>query len=108
MAHSTSVRAMPIPVSVRSITASPASGVKNEGHPQCDSNFVSLRNSSAPQARHEYTPSVLVSVYSPVNGRSVPASRSTRYSCWLSSARHCCSLLATLGADPVSGVMPPR
>ena len=32
-------------------TVSPASGAKNDGQPQCESNLVSLRNSSAPQAR---------------------------------------------------------
>jgi hypothetical protein len=44
---------MPRLVSTRSITASPASGVKNDGQPQCDSNFASERNSSAPHARQE-------------------------------------------------------
>ena len=50
-AQRTSTRRMPSDESTRSMTASPASGVKNDGHPQCDSNFASLRNSSAPQAR---------------------------------------------------------
>ena len=38
-----------------------------------------------------YTPSVSVWVYSPVNGRSVPALRRTWYSCGLSCARQCSS-----------------
>ena len=57
-------------------------------------NFVSLRKSSLPQARQRYTPTVLVSTYSPVKGRSVPDSRKTRYSCGLSSARHCSSVFS--------------
>ena len=44
---------MPIDVSSISRTASPASGEKNDGQPQCDSNLVSDRNSSVPQARQE-------------------------------------------------------
>ena len=56
---------------------------------------MSLVNSSEPQALHEYVPSVSVSVYSPVNARSVPACRSTAYSSGLSSSRHCSSVFCT-------------
>src|SRR5699024_4550673 len=55
--------------------------------PQLDSNLASLRNSSAPHPRQRYTPSVLVSLYSPVKGRSVPACRRTWYSSGLSGPR---------------------
>ena len=82
---------MPSEVSSRSMTASPASGVKNEGQPQFDSNLASLRNSSAPQPRQRYTPSVLVSLYSPVKGRSVPACRRTWYSAGVRRRRHSAS-----------------
>jgi len=70
------------------ITASLSEGAKNDGHPQWDGNLVSLRKISAPQARHSYTPVVVVSVYSPTPGRSVPALRSTAYSCGVSFSRH--------------------
>src|SRR4051794_34928110 len=40
-------------------------------------------------------PVVFVSLYSPVQGRSVPAWRSTAYSSGVSSARHCSSVLCT-------------
>ena len=66
MAHSTSVRTMPSDTSRFSTMRSPASGEKNDGQPQLEWNFSADRKSSAPQARHEYTPSVSVSVYSPV------------------------------------------
>ena len=56
---------------------------------------MSLRNSSAPQARHAYTPSVVVSVYSPTNGASVPPSRSTWNSCRESFSRHWLSSMVT-------------
>ena len=53
-AHRTSTRGRPgIERSSMYSTRSPASGSKNDGHPQCESNFDSLRNSSAPQARQE-------------------------------------------------------
>src|SRR5690606_22022145 len=107
VAHRTSTRRIPRLRSSRSITASPASGVKNAGQPQCDSNFASERNSSAPHARHRYTPLVFVSVYSPVNGRSVPAWRRTWYSSGVSWARHSASDLTTFGAGSVAGSMPP-
>ncbi|CPU67576.1 Uncharacterised protein [Mycobacteroides abscessus] len=51
-AQRTSVRTMPWLRSVSSSTRSPASGLKKLGHPQCESNFVSERNSSFPHARH--------------------------------------------------------
>ena len=60
-------------------------------------NFSVLRNSSAPHARHSFPPAGSVSVYSPVT-RSVPASRSTAYSCGLSLVRHCCGVSVILGA----------
>ena len=51
-AQRTSTRSMPRVVSLRYSTRSSASGAKNEGQPQCESNFSSERNSSAPHARH--------------------------------------------------------
>lgn len=71
------MRVIPCDVSVFSMIRSPARGEKKDGQPQCDSNFWLERNSSAPQARQEYTPSVVVSVYSPTPGGSVPACRRT-------------------------------
>ena len=65
----------------------------NDGHPQCESNFVTLSNSWAPQARQRYTPLVLVSTYSPVNAVSVPACRSTRNSAGDSRTRHSSSVV---------------
>src|SRR5262249_19589670 len=50
------------------------------------------------QARQRYTPTRLLSVYSPVNGRSVAAWRSTAYSWGESCSRHSVSDLTTLGA----------
>ena len=43
---------MPMESSQRRMTAPEFAGSKNDGQPQCDSNFSVLRNSSAPQARH--------------------------------------------------------
>ena len=42
---------MPIVRSSSRITDSPASGDQNDGQPQCESNFVSLVNSTASHAR---------------------------------------------------------
>src|SRR4051794_14695505 len=89
---------MPQVLSVRSMIRSPASGLKKLGQPQCDSNFSVLRNSSAPHARHRYTPTRWLSVYSPVKGRSVPALRSTSYSSGESCWRHSASVLETVAA----------
>ena len=63
---------------------------------------------SAPQARQAYTPTVFVSVYSPVKGRSVPAWRRTWYSAGLSCSRHSASDLTTFAAESVTGSMLPR
>src|SRR4051812_24123735 len=52
-------------------------------------------------------PTVLVSTYSPVQARSVPAWRSTAYSSGDSCARHSSSLLTTLGCCDADVVMPP-
>jgi len=49
----TSTRRIPSELSSFRITASESAGSKKDGHPQCDSNFSVLRNSSAPQARQE-------------------------------------------------------
>src|SRR3954464_9023318 len=51
-------------------------------------------------------PTVLVSTYSPVQGRSVPAWRRTAYSSGDSWARHSSSVLLTVGCFDV--VMPQR
>src|SRR5690348_132235 len=93
-------------------TRSSASGAKNDGQPQCDSNLVSLVNSSAPQARHRYTPRVLVSTYSPVNAGSVPAWRSTRNSAGDRRNRHSSSVAGSSVNDGVNdgsvfGSIPP-
>ena len=53
---------------------------------------VSSVNSSAPQPAQRYVPGSKTWSYSPVNGRSVPFSRSTRYCSGVSSARHCSSV----------------
>ena len=108
MAQMTSTRRMPMARSSFRITASPASGEKKDGQPQWLSNLVSLRKSSAPHARHSYTPVVVVSVYSPTKAGSVPALRSTAYSSGVSCSRHSWSLLTTAGVEPVTGVMSPR
>src|SRR5215472_758202 len=91
---------MPRPRSSISTIASLSAGAKKLGHPQWESNFSLDRNSSAPHARHLYTPSVLASVYSPVQGASVPASRSTRYSSGPSFSRHSASVRSTLSMRP--------
>jgi hypothetical protein len=57
---------------------------------------VSLSKSLAWQALQRYTPLVSVSVYAPMNARSVPALRSTAYSSGVSSARHSSSVFCTL------------
>ncbi|CPU51742.1 Uncharacterised protein [Mycobacteroides abscessus] len=101
LAHSTSTRRIPSESSGRRITASELAGSKKDGQPQWDSNFSVLRNSSAPHARQLYTPSVLVSVYSPTNGRSVPARRSTANSSGVSRSRHCSSVRFTFGSFDV-------
>ena len=47
------------------------------GQPQCDRNLCSDVYRGASHWRQTYNPFVIVSVYSPVNGRSVPLSRMT-------------------------------
>src|SRR5450631_4321288 len=73
-------------------TFSSAAGWKKLGQPQPESNFESDRNNSCPQAAHLYTPGVVTPSYSPVNGRSVPFSRSTRYCSGVNSLRHSSSV----------------
>src|SRR5207247_2523940 len=50
---------------------------------------------SAPQAAHRYTPGRCSSQYAPVNARSVPFSRSTRYCSGVRRCRHSSSVLIT-------------
>src|SRR5690606_9542247 len=57
--------------------------------------FAELSNKGFPQARQRYMPSASVSTYSPVKARSVPAWRSTWYSCGVSLARHSSSVVGT-------------
>ena len=66
------------------------------GQPQAESNLVPLLNSSALQAAQVKMPDRFSSRSSPVQGRSVAASRSTEYRSVPSSSRHSCSLLVTL------------
>ena len=105
--------------SVSVATASGSAGAKKLGQPVPDSNFASERNSSAPQPAQRYVPERCSSHSAPVNARSVPFSRSTRYCSGVSSARHSASDLATLversvfmsdfpcsARDPTSGARP--
>ena len=55
-------------------TADDPIGSQNDGQPLPESYFVSLENSGSSQTTHLYVPASLASQYSPVKGRSVPAS----------------------------------
>src|SRR3954471_10008949 len=103
---------MPKVESVSSSTASASAGAENAGQPQPESYLASEAKSSAPQPAHLYVPGSKLWSYSPVNGRSVPFSRKTRYCSGLSSARHCSSvfwILFTLNSLPrAPGVTPMR
>src|ERR1017187_5009669 len=83
---------MPRVLSSWASTFPPVPGWENLGQPQPESNFESDRNNSCPQAAHLYTPGVVTPSYSPVNGRSVPFSRRTRYCSGVSSLRHSSSV----------------
>src|ERR1051325_8406848 len=92
----TSVRTIPKLTSRSSSMASSDAGAENAGQPQPESYFVSDWNSSAPPPAHRRWRGSNVWSYSPLNGRSVPFSRRTRYCSGLSSARHSASVLLIL------------
>ena len=75
--HKTSVRRMPSDVSSTSSICSRFVGSVNDGHPVPESNFVLEETNPAPQLKHLYIPSDLLSRYFPVNGASVPFFRVT-------------------------------
>jgi len=75
--HKTSVLRIPELVSGSIFTLSFDIGAQKLGQPVPESNFVSEENSSLPQPAQTYTPSFFWSTNFPVNGRSVPLSRST-------------------------------
>src|SRR3954451_17265577 len=83
---------MPKLESVSSSTLSSAAGAEKAGQPHPESYFASELKSSAPQQAQWYVPVSKTWSYSPVNGRSVPFSRSTWYCSGVSSARHCSSV----------------
>src|ERR1051325_2307629 len=91
--HRTSMRRMKRLRSLRSSMGAPSAGFQKLGHPVPESNLASLSNSFAPQQTHLYVPASWLFQYSPVNGRSVPASRVTWYARGLSFARYSCSLV---------------
>src|SRR3954452_17278259 len=62
------------------------------GHPLPDSNFSFDSKSRVPQHTHEYLPGSKRLHISELNGRSVPASRVTRYGSGLSWRRHSASV----------------
>src|SRR5215475_6522613 len=86
----------------------PGIASSNDGQPQCESNFVALSKSFAPQARQWYVPFVLVLTYSPVNGASVPDCRSTRNSAGDSRARHSSSVCGSASVERTWSVMAPK
>src|SRR2546428_7458391 len=73
-------------------TALSSIGAQKLGHPVPESYFVSDLNSSAPHPAHRYVPASLTCTYIPVNGRSVPALRSTWNCSDVSLSRHSASL----------------
>src|SRR5450755_3641081 len=83
---------MPKVLSSWASTFTSAAGWKKLGQPHPASNFESDKNSSFPHAAHLYTPGVVTPSYSPVKGRSVPFSRSTRYCSGVNSLRHSSSV----------------
>src|SRR6201994_4693227 len=78
-------------VSTCSATLPSATGLENDGQPQPASNLVSDSNSGVPQPMHRYVPSASWFQYSPVNGRSVPFCRVTRYCSGVSCDFHSAS-----------------
>src|SRR4051812_11857856 len=100
---------MPKLLSACSSTTSDFAGAVKLGQPQCESNLASDVKSSCPHAAQTYLPSSLVSVYSPVNGRSVPFWRRIWYCSGVSSRFHSCSVLRIFSgiriryANPKSG-----
>src|SRR6266705_2579299 len=77
-------------------TFSATAGWLKLGQPQPASNLVSDANSSVPQPTQRYWPSRSLFQYSPVNGRSVPFCRVTRYCSGASWAFHSASVFLTL------------
>eukprot|EP00967_Tisochrysis_lutea_P054863 scaffold68748_cov29-Tisochrysis_lutea.AAC.2 len=73
-------------------TASSAAGAQNEGQPDPDSNFCSVRKSGAPQPAHFHTPRSFTSLSGELHGGSVPSSCSTRYTSGLRRSRHSSSV----------------
>src|SRR5204863_3595990 len=92
LAHVTSVRSIPKVRSVSSSIAPSSAGAKNAGQPQPESYFVSDSNRVVPHPAQTYVPGSNTWSYSPLNARSVPFSRRTRYCSGLSSARHSASV----------------
>src|SRR5438445_7848550 len=89
---------MPWLVSLSTATARAAAGWVKLGQPVPLSNLSSARNNSVPQPAHEYRPGSWSSHNAPVNGRSVPRWRSTRYCSGVSSRRHSSSLFVTFSS----------
>ena len=73
----------------------PGSQASKLGHPQPESNFWALVNSTWPHPPHVKTPSASTCNSEPVNGASVAASRSTAYRSAGNSARHSSLVLST-------------
>ncbi len=91
------MRTIPYVASRSSSTASSLAGAEKAGQPQPESYFASEEKISASQAAQRYVPGSKTSSYSPVNGGSVPFSRSTWYCSGVSSARHSASVLSIFG-----------
>src|SRR5262245_16503985 len=82
-----------------------ATGFQKLGHPVPESNFVSEPNNSWPQQTHRYVPASCLFQYSPVNARSVPFFRATRYCSGVSCFFHSSSVLCTLAAEGLTGCL---
>src|ERR671919_855582 len=78
-AQRASVRTMPWLRSSMRVTRPSVISRSKLGQPVPESNLASLSNSSVSHTTQRYTPASLVSQYSPVNARSVPASWVTWY-----------------------------
>src|SRR3546814_16019908 len=78
-AERTSVRTMPCELSCNSFTLAGTIGLVKLGQPQPDSNLSEEANSGSPETMSTQRPASLLSLYSPVKGRSVALSWVTRY-----------------------------